>query len=68
MPTKWSDAQPLVEREKQFDCFLVEISKSYKGKQMLHDLNIIHNISCPTKRIKNRGMSCNLLRVPTFMV
>ena len=28
----------------------------------------IINISCPRKRIKNGGMSCNLLRVPTFMV
>ena len=35
---------------------------------MLHILYIIINISCPRKRIKNRGMSCNLLRVPTFMV
>ena len=35
---------------------------------MLHVLYIIINISCPRKRIKNRGMSCNLLRVPTFMV
>ena len=26
------------------------------------------NISCPRKSIKNRGMSCNLLWVPTFMV
>ena len=31
--------------------------------------HIIINISCPRKRIKShRGMSCNLLRVPTFMV
>ena len=30
---------------------------------MLHVLYIIINISCPRKRIKNRGMSCNLLRV-----
>ena len=28
----------------------------------------IINISCPRKRIKNGGMSRNLLRVPTFMV
>ena len=35
---------------------------------MLHVLYIIINISCPRKRIKNRGMSCNLLWVPTFMV
>ena len=35
---------------------------------MLHVLNIIINISCPRKRFKNRGMSCNLLRVPTFIV
>ena len=35
---------------------------------MLHVLYIIINISCPRKRIKNRGMSCNLLQVPTFMV
>ena len=34
---------------------------------MLHVLYIIINISCSRKRIKNRGMSCNLLRVPTFM-
>ena len=27
-PTKWSDAQPLVEREKQFKCRPVEISRS----------------------------------------
>ena len=67
-PNKRSDAQPLVEREKQFECRLVEISRSYKGKEMLHVLYIIINISCPRKRIKNRGMSCNLLRVPTFMV
>ena len=33
---------------------------------MLHVLYIIINIS--RKRIKNLGMSCNLLRVPTFMV
>ena len=67
-PTKQSDAQPLVEREKQFECLPVEISRSLKGKQMLHVLYIIINISCPRKRIKNRGMSCNLLRVPVFMV
>ena len=35
---------------------------------MLHVLYIIINISCPRKRIENRGMSCNLLRVPTFIV
>ena len=35
---------------------------------MLHVLFIIINISCPRKKIKNPGMSCNLLRVPTFMV
>ena len=35
---------------------------------MLHVLCIIINISCPRKRIISRGMSCNLLRVPTFMV
>ena len=35
---------------------------------MLHVLYIIINISRPRKRIKNRGMSCNLLWVPTFMV
>ena len=35
---------------------------------MLHVLYIIINISCPRKKIKNWGMSCNLLRVPTFMV
>ena len=29
---------------------------------MLHVLYIIINISCPRKRIKNRGMSCNLFR------
>ena len=34
---------------------------------MLHVLYIIINISCPRKRIKNQGMSCNLLRVPTFI-
>ena len=28
----------------------------------------IINISCPRKRIKNRGMSCNLLWVPTFLI
>ena len=27
-PTKQSDAQPLVEREKQFECHPVEISRS----------------------------------------
>ena len=27
-PTKWSDAQPLIEREKQFECCPVEISRS----------------------------------------
>ena len=27
-PTKRSDAQPLVEREKQFECLPVEISRS----------------------------------------
>ena len=27
---------------------------------MLHVLYIMINISCPRKRIKNRGMSCNL--------
>ena len=37
-PTKRSDAQPLVEREKQFECLPVEISRSEKGKQMLHVL------------------------------
>ena len=37
-PTKRSDAQPLVEREKQFEVFLVETSRSEKGKQMLHGL------------------------------
>ena len=67
-PTKWSDAQPLVEREKQLECRPVEISRSLKGKEMLHVLYIMINISCPRKRIKNRGMLCNLLRVPTFMV
>ena len=67
-PTKLSDAQPLVEREKQFECPMVEISRSLKCKQMLHVLYIIINISCPRKRTKNRGMSCNLLRVPMFMV
>ena len=67
-PTKRSDAQPLVEQEKQFEGLPVEISSREKGKQMLHVLYIIINISCPRKRIKNRGMSCNLLRVPTFMV
>ena len=46
----------------------VEISRSKKGKQMLHVLYIIINISCPRKRTKNQGMSCNLLRAPTFMV
>ena len=30
---------------------------------MLNVLYIIINISCPMKRIINRGMSCNLLRV-----
>ena len=35
---------------------------------MLHALYIIINISYPRKRIKNPGMFCNLLRVPTFMV
>ena len=35
---------------------------------MLHVLYIIIYMSCPRKRITNRGMSCNLLRVPTFMV
>ena len=39
-PTKRSDVQPLVEREKQFECRPVEISKSQKGKQMLHVLYI----------------------------
>ena len=28
VPTKRSDAQPLVEREKQFECLPVEISRS----------------------------------------
>ena len=28
---------------------------------MLHVLYIIINISCPRKRIKIRGMSCNLM-------
>ena len=60
-PTKRSDAEPLVEREKQFECRPVEISRSLKGKQMLHvQYIIIINISFPSKRIKNRGMSCNL--------
>ena len=68
MPTKGSDAQPLVEREKQFECLLVETSRSYKGKEMLHVLYIIIDISCPRKRIENRGMSCNRLRVHTFKV
>ena len=68
MPTKRSDAQPLVEREKQFECRPVEILRSLKGKQMLHVLYMIINISCPRKRIKNPGMSCSLFRVPTFMV
>ena len=27
---------------------------------MLHVLYIIINISCPRKRIKNRGMSCSI--------
>ena len=67
-PTKRSDTQPLNEREKQFECLLVEISRSLKGNEMLHVLYIMINISCPRMRIKNRGMSCNLLRVPTFMV
>ena len=69
-PTKRSDAQPLVEREKQFECRPVEISRGYKGEETLHVLYICINISCPRKRIENRGMSCNLLhvRVPTFMV
>ena len=40
-PTKRSDAQPLVEREKQLECLPVEISRSLKGKQMLHVLYII---------------------------
>ena len=31
-PTKRPDAQPLVEREKQFECLQVEISRSLKGK------------------------------------
>ena len=57
-----------VEREKQFECRPVEISRSEIGKQMLHVLYVIIDISCPRKRIKNKGMSCNLLRVPTFMV
>ena len=35
---------------------------------MLHVLYIIINIYCLRKRIKNRGMSCNHLRVPTLMV
>ena len=35
---------------------------------MLHVLYIINNISCPRKGIKNRGMSCDLLWVLTFMV
>ena len=39
-----------------------------KVKIMLHGLYIIINISCPRKTIKNRGMSCNLLRVHKFMV
>ena len=68
MPTKRSDAQLLVEREKQLECRPVEISRSLKGKEMLHVLYIIINISCLRKRIKNRAMSCNLLRVPAFMV
>ena len=29
-PPKRSDAQPLVEREKQFECLLVEILRSFK--------------------------------------
>ena len=67
-PTKRSDAQPLVERENQFECLPVEISRSLKGKQMLHVQYNIINIAYPRKRIENRGMSCNLLRVTTFMV
>ena len=35
---------------------------------MLHVLYIIINISCPRVRIKNRGMSCILLRVPTYII
>ena len=35
---------------------------------MLPVLYMIINISCLRKRIENLGMSCNLLRVPTFMV
>ena len=67
-PTKRSDAQLLVKREKQFECLPVEISRSLKGKDMLQNLYILINSSCPRKRIKNWGMSCNLLRVPTLMV
>ena len=73
MLTKRSDAQLLVEQEKQFECRLVEISRSKKGKETLHVLYIIINIIIVfffffRKRIKNPGMSCNLLRVPIFMV
>ena len=35
-PTKWSDAQPLVEQEKQFECLPVEIPRSQTGKEMLY--------------------------------
>ena len=31
-----------------------------KGKQMLHVLYIIINISCPKRKSINRGMSCDL--------
>ena len=55
-PTKRSDAQPLVEQEKQFKCRPVEISRRKKGEQMLHVLYMIINISCPRKRIINWGM------------
>ena len=49
-PKKWSDAQPLVEQEKQFEGLPVEISSREKGKKMLHVLYIIINISCPTRK------------------
>ena len=48
--------------------FLLRFRGAKKGKEMLHVLYMIINISCLRMRIENRGMSCNLLQVPTFMV
>ena len=47
MPTKRSDAQPLVEREKQFTVFQLRFLGAKKV-----NLYIMINIYCPRKRIK----------------